>query len=546
VPSSVPMPRLENPQLRGCVLKRALAVCSIAWVMAWSAFARAADSKKLTVRLLDGQPIAARVSVVGSDGKPYASPGSILRQPEGATPYFYADGKFVVTLPPGVARLEFWRGVEYLPARVDVDLQSDAEIAVRLVRWVHLAEEGWYSGDSHIHLHTGGPIKVDVADALLAARAEDLNYSNLCVSNNVGDDVRDAELITGKPHALSDERHLLVFGEEMRSSIYGHMQFFGIKKLVEPQYTGFDKTPISNDYPPNFQQAEEAVRQGGVVTYGHPIFTNQPDPFTVDPLVHNAAARELPIDAVLGKVHAMDLMCYGSDEDLSAQLWYRLLNTGLRLAASVGTDALLDHPTLPLGGERVYVKVDGKFTMENWLNGLKAGRSFVTNGPMLSLRVNGQGIGETVRLDAPGKVRVEAEVQSAVPLSTLELIASGNIVRSEPCPAKQGEGGIVIKQLVADISMEQSGWVALRARGQASRHVFDGPAWAHASPVFVTVAGKPIASKKDAAFFVEWIDRLIDSMGRRNRYAKPEDRQGVEALFRRAQTRFREIATAER
>jgi len=43
--------------------------------------------------------------------------------------------------------------------------------------------------------------------------------------------------------------------------------------------------------------------------------------------------------------------------------------------------------------------------------------------------------------------------------------------------------------LVADIAIERSGWVALRARGPESRHVFDGPAWAHSSPVFVTVAG---------------------------------------------------------
>src|SRR4029434_4458975 len=141
-------------------------------------------------------------------------------------------------------------------------------------------------------------------------------------------------------------------------------------------------------------------------------------------------------------------------------------------------------------------------------------------------------------------VRVDTEGASAFPLSSLELIVNGNTVRTEPCPAKQSENGIIIKQLVADIAMERSGWVALLGRGPESRHVFDGPAWAHTSPVFVTVAGKPIASKKDAAFFVEWIDRLIDSIGRRNRYAKPEDRQRVEALFRRAQTRFREIATA--
>src|SRR5262245_19514251 len=74
-----------NLQLRRWALRRALSV--LAWVVTCAVLTRAADSKKLTVRLLDGQPIAARVSVIGSDGKPYAPPESILRQPEGATPY---------------------------------------------------------------------------------------------------------------------------------------------------------------------------------------------------------------------------------------------------------------------------------------------------------------------------------------------------------------------------------------------------------------------------------------------------------------------------
>ena len=148
--------------------------------------------------------------------------------------------------------------------------------------------------------------------------------------------------------------------------------------------------------------------------------------------------------------------------------------------------------------------------------------------------------------DAPGKVHVEAEVQSASALSSLELIVDGNVVRSESGPAKLGERGVVIKQLVADIALERSGWVALRARGPEAGTSSTARPGLYTSPVFVTVAGKPIAGKKDAAFFVEWIDRLIDSMGGRNRYAKPEDRQHVEALFRRAQTLFREIATAGR
>ena len=71
-----------------------------------------------------------------------------------------------------------------------------------------------------------------------------------------------------------------------------------------------------------------------------------------------------------------------SDEDRSAELGYRLLNCGLKLSACVGTDALLARSTEPLGGDRVYVKTDGPLTMQSWLDGLKAGRTFVTNGPI--------------------------------------------------------------------------------------------------------------------------------------------------------------------
>src|SRR3954451_4520484 len=203
----------------------------------------------------------------------------------------------------------------------------------------------------------------------------------------------------------------------MRSTIYGHMQFFGINRLVEPQYTGFDGTPNRHDFPANHVMASEAVRQGGLVTYGHPIFAGEPFPFGKDLAKANGAARELPIDAVLGVVHAIDLMSYNSDEDLSAELWYRLLNCGLKLSACVGTDALLDRSTEPLGGDRVYVKTDGPLTMRSWLDGLKCGRSFVTNGPMPTLEVDGKGPGGACELPAAGKVRISATVESYVPFT---------------------------------------------------------------------------------------------------------------------------------
>jgi putative heme-binding domain-containing protein len=503
------------------------------------------DLKNVHVRLLrDGAPAAARVSIVGSDGKPYGPVDAATRKTKRDESYFYADGSFDVKLPPGRARLNFSGGMESIPQTVTVDAGTTPELTVPMKLWVDMAARGWYSGDSHVHLHTGGPIKVTVTDALAAARGEGVNYVNLCVSNNVGDDIRDAELITGKPHTVSTDHQLLVFGEEMRSTIYGHMQFFGIRKFVEPQYTGFDETPHRNDYPANFIMAADAVQQGGVVTYGHPMFAGQPFPFDNDLAKPSGAARELPIDAVLGVVHAVDLMSYNSDEGLSAELWYRLLNCGLKLAACVGTDALLDRSTEPLGGDRVYVKTGGPLTMSGWLDGLKAGRSFVTNGPMPALEVNGKGAGDTCELKAAGSVRVVARVESYVPFNAIEVIVNGKVAAHDEI-VESDKAGPRIRQLNVELPIERSSWIALRVRGSDHPSVFDGPVWAHTSPVYVKVAGQSIVSRHDAQYFVDWIEQMLRAVAARNRYASAEDRRQVETLFRRAQNEFRKMADAK-
>lgn len=491
------------------------------------------------VRLTDGEkPAAARVLVLGLDDQPAAPAGSVVRKNSAGESYFYADGEFSVQVPRGEARLSFSGGLETIPVAVHLDATGTTDLPIRLDRWINLAERGWYAGDSHIHLHTGGPFEVSVQDALVAARAEGIHFANLCVSNVEGDDIRDAGLITGRPHAASTGSHLLVFGEEMRSMIYGHMQFFGIQKLVEPQYTGFDNTPQFLDFPSNYQMAAEAVRQGGVVTYGHPLFQGQPFPFEDDLSKPNGAARELPVDAILGVVQAVDVMSYNSDEPLSAELWYRLLNCGLRLAACVGTDALLDRSTDPLGGDRMYVKVEGPFSMPAWLDGLRRGRTFVTNGPVPMLRVEDTEPGDTLALHEPKRVRVSATVEGLVPFASVELIMNGEVA-AQRAAHWGAESTLKTSRFEFDLAVERSSWVALRVRGQNAANVFDGPVWAHTSPVYVTVADRPIESPADAQYFVEWIDKLIQVLSARNRFARPEDRKQIEELFRKAQNEYR-------
>lgn len=495
----------------------------------------------ITVNLRDDGPAAARIRVLAADGQEYAPEGSAVRKTKTGESYFYADGTFNILLPAGNAHLVVSGGLEHRAQTVSLNVRADAEVTIEMQPWINMASRGWYSGDSHVHLHTGGKIGATIDDALVAARAEGVNYVNLCVSNNIGDDICDAELITGMPHALSTDRHLLVFGEEMRSSIYGHMQFFGISKLVEPQYTGFDNTPNFHDFPANFVMAEQVIQQGGIVTYAHPMFKGLHWPFTDDLTAGNGAARELPIDAILNLVQAVDVMSYNSDEEVSAELWYRLLNCGLKLSACVGTDALLDQSTEPLGGSRVYVKINGPLTMKSWMDGLAAGRSFVTNGPILNLEVEGTEPGGTHSAVA-GRIRFTADVESHVPFDHVEVLVNGKVAYEEQVTHNSESATVQKHRLEKDIPIEWSSWIALRVRGPDHPGVFDGPVWAHTSPVYVLVDNQPIKSVEDAKYFVEWIDHLLRVVAARNRFSSPEDRQQVETRFIKAQDAFRRMA----
>src|SRR5207249_561661 len=91
------------------------------------------------------------------------------------------------------------------------------------------------------------------------------------------------------------------------------------------------------------------------------------------------------------------------------QTWYDTLNLGFRLTPIAGTD----HPCgmtaqVPPGRERFYTRVEGPLTYDSWLEGIRRGRTFVTNGPLLEFSVNGKAPGEEVLLKEAGRVLVEA------------------------------------------------------------------------------------------------------------------------------------------
>jgi hypothetical protein len=246
-------------------------------------------------------------------------------------------------------------------------------------------------------------------------------------------------------------------------------------------------------------------------------------------------AKELPVDAALGHIDAYDVMSYPGNTVETCKLWYGLLNCGLRLAATAGTDTFMNFASSgtmsnPPAGDRVFVRVDGAFTADAWCAGVRAGRTFVTNGPMITLSVDGHAIGAEITASPGDVLRVEASVRSHVPIDRLQLIVDGVV------GPIAGPGARISYDLVVD----RSCWIAARASGPTHDLVLDRDgAFAHTSPIYVTVPDRPLAHRDDATYFINWIERLIIVTETKARFPSERERDDVIALFRKGQEYYR-------
>jgi TolB protein len=216
-------------------------------------------------------------------------------------------------------------------------------------------------------------------------------------------------------------------------------------------------------------------------------------------------------------------------------VWYKLLNLGFKLPAGGGTDATADYAA-PIRGQvgfdRVYVWTpQWPASMDLWLDELKQGRTFATNGPLIEFQLGGEMVGGELQFDAAQEaVPFTAKLRSIVPVDHLELVCNGRVVQSLKL-----EGERESTDVGGTIRLEQSGWCALRAWSEKAQYpVMDNYTYATTSPVYVTIGGKRAYSKQDAEYFKAWIDRTIEVTEAYPDWNSPEEKQRVMSKLREA------------
>jgi hypothetical protein len=188
----------------------------------------------------------------------------------------------------------------------------------------------------------------------------------------------------------------------------------------------------------------------------------------------------------------------------SQEIYYHILNCGLRLPPSAGSaSGVLPNP---VGYNRVYVHLDGPLDYAAWWEGLKAGRSFVTNGPLLLCRANGQRPGHVFRAAGAGPLQITLDVDltSEDRVPKLEVIKNGKV--DQTVDLKEA----VNQRASARVTFQESGWFLVRA-------VADHPGtfrFASTAPFYVETGGQPTRiSRRSADFFLQWIGERIERLG---------------------------------
>ncbi len=502
---------------------------------------------RLTIRVkgADGKPLPARLSVMAEDGRHFAPDDARRQADDGFTRgerkfeygYWHASAEpQALRVPAGQLQVEVLRGLEYRPFRASLSLAAgeSREVEAGLERLDDMPAKGYWSGDVHVHMNYAGTYRNTPARLKEQMLAEDVHVVESLLVNKEQRIPDIAYFDQGRPDPASDERAIIVHGEEYHTSFWGHTALIGLRDhFVMPNYAGYVNTAAASLYPHNAVIADEARSQGALLGYVH-LYDTPPDPAAPGRLSH-----EFPVDVALGKVDYFEAVGFDESHLTTQGVWYRLLNLGFRVPAAGGTDAMANYASLhgPVGMSRTYAR-SGELDHSQWLAALKAGRTFATNGPLLEFTLGGREIGDEIALAKPGSLEARVRMRSIVPVDRLQLVGNGEVVAEIPLSADRTSAEATLK-----LAVKKSGWYVLRAYTEQGRHpVLDFHVSGTTSPIFVSVKGAPLRSRADADFFLAWIDKLEQASKDHPDYNSPAERDAILASLDAARRVFRERA----
>jgi hypothetical protein len=524
-------------------------------------------SRDVTLRVADerGRPTTASFIIRDRQGRTYPAKTKRLAPDFSFHPQIYrADGE-QIRLPAGAYTVEVTRGPEYLVERATLEVPARADSPAptwrfRLRRWLDPPALGWYSGDHHIHAAGCSHYEAPTQGVL----PEHMIRHIVGEALNVGDVLTwgpcyyyQKQFFEAKVNKLSTSDNLMRYDVEVSGFPSSHAGHLTLLNLREQDYPGARQI---EDWPTwDLPILQWAKAQGAVVGFAHSgwgleVKTDELPNYEV-PKFDGIGANEYVVDVTHDAVDFISAADTPAVWELN--VWYHTLNAGFRTRLAGETD----FPCITgerVGQGRSYVRLEGQLDYEAWVQGLRAGRAYVSDGRshLMDFQVNDLAVGthgSELKLDRPQTVHVSARVAAlldAVPNETvrarrydqlpywdlerarvgatrevpLEVVVNGRAVARKLIKA---DGAL---QTVAfDLPVERSSWIALRILPSS-----------HTNPVFVTVAGRPVRASRRSA---EWCLKAVDQCwSQKAPKIAARERAAAERAYEHARQVYRQIA----
>ncbi len=471
---------------------------------------------------------------------------------------YRADGEHV-ELPAGKYNVTFTRGPEYIPQKMRLIVPpnvSSYEATFKLKRWINMEKLGWYSADHHVHAagcsHYDSPEEgVKTIDMWRQALGEDLNVAAVLAWGPSW--YHQKTFFTGKDDPLSTSTNIIRNDVEVSGFPSSHAGHVDLLRLKEDDYPGTTKI---EEWPSwTMPVLAWAKSQNAVTGYAHSGWGLEPTRPTNDfpnyvlPKMDGIGANEYIVTVTQNVV---DFYSAGNTPaPWELNMWYHTLNCGFTTRLSGETDfpCIFDER---IGLARSYFKPDGALTYDRYVDAIKKGRCYVSDGSshIIDFSVNGQEPGiKDSKLSLSGKqtVKITAKVIANLPAqqdASGEAIAQRammeqpywNIERARIGKTQNVNVELIVngesvdkKEIVADgqwknvafnYPVSKSSWVALRVYPSS-----------HTNPVFVIVDGKPIHELRSA----EWSRKAVDQCWKMKQgNIRAEERAAAEEIYDKA------------
>ena len=455
-----------------------------------------------------GKPTPVRLRISDAAGEWYVPWGRYRDFPTGrheqvggcvyldGTKYVYIDGSCELPLPAGVpVTVDISKGPEYLPIRETVTLGA-GQMAMRfnLTRWIDTHADGWITADARVH-------DLNPCDAWLEAAAEGVDFAHVLLTEHdmpsqdghLYRSVPNLTAFSGQQSAIEKDGVTVAVNTFHSHPVLGHVGLLHSHRPIFPLSFGGDEA--TDDWS-ICDWCDQCHRKGGFTVWTRPF----------EPLSRLVGGEAL-VALILGKIDAVE---YDSKPRTQSLLvpWYRLLNAGFNVPL-VGGSGKVSNATA-LGTVRTYAQLlaDESLTYRAWIEAVRAGRCFVTSGPLLTLSKEVHPI--------------TASATSLTRFESLELIADGRVIAS----ARSEQTG---KRWTATVRSEplpnDANWIAARCPGP------DG--FAHTSAVFLK-SGEPRRQPDALKYLRNMVDKTREWIDDHGRFTGERSKQHLLELCDRA------------